>query len=418
VHKVWAVVRREFVERVRTKWFWVSAILGPVLFAGVIAYQIKQSVGGAVRNVAVVDSTSTTLGPQVVEALEASGSFRASLAPARPGVFDSLRNLVEAKKLNGFLVVTDDLVQTGRAEYQASSLGMQTIEALQRTLGRLVVKVRLEQKGVNPGVVDWAQIRIALDQKKLVNGKAVSDSATQSFFTAYLMAILLFMAILLYGVNVMSSVLEEKTTRIIEVLVSSIRPFQLMLGKILGAGAVSFFQFVIWGVSARVLLSLRGPIARALGADPAAVQTMALPHIPAATLAVFVAFFLGGFLLYSAMFAAVGAMSSNEQEARQAQQPVTYLLMISYLSILGLTNDPSSTFARTLSLVPFTTPIATPVRWTAGSMPMWELVASLAILAIAIVGVTWVAARIYRVGILMTGKRPSMKELVRWVRTA
>jgi len=423
VHKVWAVIRREFVERVRTKWFWVSAILGPVLFAGIIVYQIVQSMGGAVRDVAVVDNTSDKLGKQVVEALEASGSFRATLVPVGPGVInslviDSLSNLVESKRLNGFLIIRDDLVQTGRAEYQASNLGMQTIETLQRTLGKLVVKVRLEQKGVNPGVVDWAQIRVALDQKKISHGKAVSDSATQSFFTAYLMAILLFMAILLYGVNVMSSVLEEKTTRIIEVLVSSIRPFQLMLGKILGAGAVSFFQFVIWGVSARVLLSLRGPIARALGADPAQIQTMSLPHIPGATLAVFIAFFLGGFLLYSAMFAAVGAMSSNEQEARQAQQPVTYLLMISYLSILGLTNDPSSTFARTLSLVPFTTPIATPVRWTAGSMPMWELVTSLVILAVAIIGVTWIAARIYRVGILMTGKRPTMKELVRWVRTA
>jgi ABC-2 type transport system permease protein len=118
------------------------------------------------------------------------------------------------------------------------------------------------------------------------------------------------------------------------------------------------------------------------------------------------------------MFAAVGAMSSNEQEARQAQQPVTYLLMISYLSIIGLTNDPSSTFAKTLSIVPFTSPIATPVRWSGGSMGTGELVASLAMLGIAIVGVTWVAARIYRIGILMTGKRPTMKELVRWVRTA
>ncbi len=418
MHKVWAIIRREFVERVRTRWFWVSAILGPVLFAGIIVFQIVQSMGGAVRNVAVVDSTSSKLGGQVIDALSASGAFRASLASPGPGVIDSLKQLVESKQLNGFLIITDDLVQTGRAEYQASNLGMQTIEALQRTLGRLVVKVRLEQKGVNPGVVDWAQIRVSLEQKKIAHGQTVSDSAAQSFFTAYAMAILLFMAILLYGVNVMSSVLEEKTTRIIEVLVSSVRPFQLMLGKIMGAGSVSFFQFVIWGVSARVLLSLRGPIARALGADPASVQTMPLPHIPATTLAVFIAFFLGGFLLYSAMFAAVGAMSSNEQEARQAQQPVTYVLMISYLSILGLTNDPSSTFARTLSLVPFTTPIATPVRWTAGSMPTWELVTSLVILGIAIVGVTWVAARIYRVGILMTGKRPNMKELVRWVRTA
>ena len=418
MHKVWAVIRREFVERVRTKWFWVSAILGPVLFAGIIVFQIVQSMGGAVRNVAVVDSTTGGLGNRVLDALSASGSFRATLVPAGPAVIDSLKDEVEAKHLNGFLIVSNDLVETGRAEYQASNLGMQTIENLQRTLGRLVVKERLEQKGVNPGVVDWAQIRITLDQKKCGRAGCVAESAAQSFFVAYLMAILLFMAILLYGVNVMSSVLEEKTTRIVEVVVSSVRPFQLMLGKIFGAGSVSFFQFVIWGVSARVLLLLRGPIARALGADPAAVQTMVLPHIPASTLAVFIAFFLGGFLLYSAMFAAVGAMSSNEQEARQAQQPVTYLLMISYLSILGLTNDPNSTFARTLSLVPFTTPIATPVRWTAGSMPTWELAMSLVILAIAIVGVTWVASRIYRVGILMTGKRPNLKELVRWVRTA
>lgn len=416
MRKVWAVVRREFVERVRTKWFWVSAVLGPVLFAGIIVFQIMQSTGSAVRYIAVVDSTSSGFGQRVAEALSSGRTFRATRVPAGPGVLDSLTHLVESKQLTGFLIVNNELTETGRAEYRASNLSLQTIEELQRTLSRLVVKVRLESKGVNPAVVDWAQIRIDLDQKKIARGQTTKESAGQSFILAYVMAILLFMAILLYGVNVMSSVLEEKTTRIVEVLVSSLRPFQLMLGKVVGAGAVSFFQFLIWGVSARVLVGLRGPIARALGADPAAAQSLQLPHIPGATIAVFLAFFLGGFLLYSAMFAAVGAMSSNEQEARQAQQPVTYLLMISYFSIIGLTNDPSSTFARTLSLVPFTSPIATPVRWTAGSMGTGELAASLAMLAVAIVVVTWIAARIYRVGILMTGKRPTMKELVRWVR--
>jgi ABC-2 type transport system permease protein len=418
MRKVWAVVRREFVERVRTKWFWISAILGPVLFGGIIVFQIMQSVGGAVRHIAVVDSTTSEFGVRVAEALSAGRTFRASRVPAGPGVIDSLTRLVEAKKLDGFLIVTNELTETGKAEYRASNISsLSAIEELQRGLGRLVVKVRLETKGVNPSVVDWAQIPIHLDTKKIARGRTTSESAGQSFIMAYIMAILLFMAILLYGVNVMSSVLEEKTTRIVEVLVSSLRPFQLMLGKVVGAGAVSFFQFLIWGVSARLLISLRGPIARMVGADPSVAQSLQLPQIPAATIAVFLAFFLGGFLLYSAMFAAVGAMSSNEQEARQAQQPVTYLLMISYFSIIGLTNDPASTFARTLSLVPFTSPIATPVRWTAGSMATSELAASLAILAVAIVGVTWVAARIYRVGILMTGKRPTMKELVRWVRT-
>jgi ABC-2 type transport system permease protein len=419
VHKVWAVIRREFVERVRTKWFWVSAILGPVLFAGVIVFQIMQSIGGAVRDIAVVDNGKRGYATQIVEALGASRQFRANAVSLRPGVLDSLTQLVETKRLNGFLIVSDSLPSDGKAEYRASNLSLQTIEELQRTLNRVVEKARLEGKGVNPAVVDWAQaLRVTLDQKKCQRGGCTTESAGESFILAYVMAILLFMAILLYGVNVMSSVLEEKTTRIIEVLVSSLRPFQLMLGKVVGAGAVSFFQFVIWGVSARVLIALRVPIARALRASAADAQSIRLPHIPFATLAVFMAFFLGGFLLYSSMFAAVGAMSSNEQEARQAQQPVTYLLMISYFSIIGLTNDPSSTFARTLSLVPFTSPIATPVRWTAGSMGIGELAASLALLLLGIVAVTWVAARIYRVGILMTGKRPTMKELVRWVRTA
>jgi ABC-2 type transport system permease protein len=419
VHKVWAIIRREFVERVRTKWFWISAILGPVLFAGIIVFQIVQSAGGGVRNIAVVDTGKVGYGERIVEALGASKNIRAELATPSPGVRDSLTDLVEAKQLNGFLIVGDSLPSDGRAEYRASNLSLQTIDELQRTLNSVVEKARLQSKGVNKIVVDWAQdFRVTLDQKKCHRGACTAECAGQSFVLAYVVAILLFMAILLYGVNVMSSVLEEKRDRIVEVLVSSLRPFQLMVGKVLGAGAVSFFQFLIWGVSARVLIALRGPIARILGAGTAEAQNIRLPHVPFATLAVFMAFFLGGFLLYSAMFAAVGAMSSNEQEARQAQQPVTYLLMISYLSIIGLTNDPSSTFAKTLSIVPFTSPIATPVRWSAGSMGTGELVASLAMLGIAIVGVTWVAARIYRIGILMTGKRPTMKELVRWVRTA
>jgi len=133
---------------------------------------------------------------------------------------------------------------------------------------------------------------------------------------------------------------------------------------------------------------------------------------------VFVAYFLGGFFLYSAMFAAVGALSSNEQEARQAQQPVSVLLMVSFFGMFAMINDPNSSLAVTLSLIPFSAPIAMPVRWAAGNLPVSEVALSLAILVTAIVAVTWVAARIYRVGILMTGKRPNLKELVRWVRAA
>jgi ABC-2 type transport system permease protein len=187
---------------------------------------------------------------------------------------------------------------------------------------------------------------------------------------------------------------------------------------VLGVGAVSIFQFLIWGVSGRFLIAQRQRlIGTAAGAGDGG-SPFQIPHISGETALVFAAYFIGGFLLYSAMFAAVGAMSSNEQEARQTQQPVMYLLIASYLSMFAMINDPSSPLSVTLSLIPFSSPIAMPVRWAAGNLPLSEVGLSLAILFVSIIVVTWVASRIYRVGILMTGKRPSIKELVRWVRTA
>jgi ABC-2 type transport system permease protein len=413
------VIRREFVERVRTKWFWVATLIGPLFFAVIMVVPVLMARSGGIRRIAVVDDTRTGFGERVAADLSTSRSFRAVRVGAGLGVLDSLTAEVETKRLDGFLILPSDVIETGRAEYRGSNVSsMQAVEDLQRGLNRLIVKARLERAGVNPTVVDRAQIRILLDTKKISRGRTTSESAGGSFIMAYIMAVLLFMAILLYGVNVMSSVLEEKTNRIMEVLVSSLKPFEMMLGKVLGAGGVSFLQFLIWALSARLLISQRGSLLRMMGVTAESSSGFQMPPIPGSTIAVFLTFFLGGFLLYSAMFAAVGAMSRNEQEARQAQQPVTFLLMISYLSIFGLTNDPNSTFSRALSMIPFTSPIAMPVRWTAGSLPFGELLLSVGVLLVGIAAITWVAARIYRVGILMTGKRPSIKELMRWVRTA
>ncbi len=417
MRKVWAVIRREFVERVRQKWFWVMALLGPVFFAGLFFLPLLLARSGAVRHIVVVDGTTSDFGTRVVEGLATGRSFRASRIAPGTTVLDSLTGEVGAKRLDGFLIVTDSVFETGQAEYRASNVSsIQAMEELERTLSRLVVKARLERDGVNAAVVDRAQIRIRLDTKKISRGRTTGESAGQSFFLAYIMALLLFITIFAYGANVMSSVLEEKTTRIVEVLISSLKPFQLLLGKVLGVGAVSVFQFLIWGVSARLLLTQRQALVSRMAGEAGSGPGFQMPAVPGTTIAVFLAFFLGGFLLYSSMFAAVGAMSSNEQEARQAQQPVMYMLMISYLSIFGLTNDPNSTLSTTLSFIPFTSPIAMTVRWTAGSLPASDLAISLVILLAAIIGVTWIASRIYRVGILMTGKRPSMRELVRWVR--
>ena len=418
MRKVWVVIRREFVERIRTRWFWVMALLGPLFFAAVFVLPTVLASRGGVRQIVVVDATTGPVGARITHLLNDSPMFRAQRVPASGEVVDSLTTEVEQKRLGGFLIVTDAAADSGKAEYRGSNVsGFATVGALERTIGEVVSAVRLEREGVDPRVVARARIPVRLETKKIAGGKTTGETAAQSFSLAYFMGIILYTAILLYGIKVMSSVLEEKTTRIVEVLVSSLRPFQLMLGKVLGVGAVSIFQFLIWGVSARLLFTHRP--AFLTGRDVGeADQIFQVPHVSGATAAVFITYFLGGFFLYSAMFAAVGAISSSEQEARQAQQPISWLLVLSFVSMFGMLNDPGSAFAITLSLIPFSSPIAMPVRWAAGNLPTYEVALSLAILGVSIVVVTWIAARIYRVGMLMTGKRPNLRELVRWVRAA
>jgi ABC-2 type transport system permease protein len=333
-------------------------------------------------------------------------------------VVDSLTLEVSDGRIDGFLIVGDSLLEAGRAEYRASNVSsFTTMERLERTLQQVAVRSRLEREGVDPLVVGRAQVSVDLATKKISRGRTTDESAGQSFSLGYFMGIILYIAITLYGVNVMNSVLEEKTTRIVEVLMSSLRPSQLMAGKIIGVGAVSLLQFVIWGVSARLLISQRAHVAARLG-TPEDFSLFEVPQVSLATGLIFLVYFLGGFFLYSSMFAAVGAISSNEQEARQAQVPVTLLLLVSFMGMFSMLNDPNSAFAVALSLVPFTAPIAMPVRWAAGSLPVSEVLLSVAILFVTIVLVTWIAARIYRVGLLMTGKRPSVREVARWVRAA
>jgi len=418
MRKVWVVIRREFVERIRTRWFWVMALLGPLFFAAVFVLPSVLASRGGVRQIVVVDATTGPVGARITHLLNDSPMFRAQRVPASGEVVDSLTTEVEQKRLGGFLIVTDAAADSGKAEYRGSNVsGFATVGALERTIGEVVSAVRLEREGVDPRVVARARIPVRLETKKIAGGKTTGETAAQSFSLAYFMGIILYTAILLYGINVMSSVLEEKTTRIVEVLVSSLRPFQLMLGKVLGVGAVSIFQFLIWGVSARLLFTHRP--AFLTGRDVGeADQIFQVPHVSGATAAVFITYFLGGFFLYSAMFAAVGAISSSEQEARQAQQPISWLLVLSFVSMFGMLNDPGSAFAITLSLIPFSSPIAMPVRWAAGNLPTYEMALSFGILGVSIVAVTWIAARIYRVGMLMTGKRPNLRELVRWVRAA
>jgi ABC-2 type transport system permease protein len=422
MHKTWVVIRREFVERVRTKWFVISTVLGPlIMIAFIVVPMVLARRGAGERSVAVVDLTTTGFGGRLTATLSNDKSLRATLAPTdsarAAATIDSLTQLVGTHALNGFLIVSNATADSGKVEYRGSNVSLFEMQALSSVLDDAVFAERLRREGVDPALVRQAKIKVDLKTAKITGAKTTGESAQGAFVLAYVMWMLTYVGILLYGIQVLGSVVEEKTSRIIEVLVSSLRPFELMAGKIVGVGAVGLFQFFIWGAFAALVLGQGQAMMWRLGVTPGS-GGVSLPTISIATIAVFLACFFLGYFLYAAMFAAVGAMTNSESEARQAANVVVMLLVVPVLFMIGVLNDPNGTLAVRLSIIPFSAPIAMPVRWAAGEVPLGQLALSMALLVATLLGTTWVAARIYRVGILMYGKRPTIAELVRWVRTS
>ncbi len=423
MRKIWVVIGREFIERVRNKWFVISTPLGPVLMAVLIVMPILMATRGQDRTVVVLDVSVGEFGTRVTEMLNGPAPIRAShvvvdLADLEH-VADSLALAVGNKMLDGLLIISDETVQDGTVEYRGSNVSSQIdMSVLRRIVREAVLIVRLGQVGVDPDLVAQATIPLRMQTVTIRRGQVTEQSGEAAFFVAYFVWFLLYMAIVLYGVQVMGAVVEEKTSRVVEVLVSSLKPFQLLAGKVVGVGAVGLLQLSIWTGVGWLLVSQRDRIMGLFGFDEASTSGFSLPDIPLSLVIILLLYFVLGYFLYAAMFAAVGAMSNSEAEARQAQAPVVMVLVIpAMLSMIAL-NSPDGTLAKTLTLVPFSSPIATPVRWAATGVPLAELGASILILMISVVGVTWVAGRIYRVGILMHGKRPKLVELWRWVRSA
>ena len=235
---------------------------------------------------------------------------------------------------------------------------------------------------------------------------------------AFVGAFLLYMVILLYSVAVMRATLEEKTNRIVEIVISSMKPWHLMLGKILGVGSVGVTQMAVCAASAFVLASAALPAVLSANPELASLQDIgeALPN--AGQLVLLVGFWIFGYFIFSGMYAAVGAMCNTDEEAQQAQLPIVMLVVAPAILIAPVLENPNSSMAVSLSMVPFFSPILMWARAAAGVAPWWQIAASFVLMGLTVVAVAWVAGRIYKVGILMAGKRPTLPELLRWVREA
>ena len=416
MNALWAVIRREYLQRVKSKWFLVSTFAAPLFFIGMMAIPIILETGKEEtrRTIAVVDHTGV-LAERVEPRLEEAG-FTVQIE--EPGSEESLRAKALDDELGGYLVLDREALTRGHSTFVGPQ-GPGTIRGM--TIRGVVVQsameVRLEEAGTDMDL-DALFSGGSMDLQILEDESSGITDGEPQFIGAFVGSMLLYMVVLMYAAAVMRSALEEKTGRIVEILISSIRPWQLMLGKIIGVGSVGLTQLGVWilcGVAAFMFGVPALAVARPDLANPEAIA-QALPG--AGLVLLFLALFLGGYFLYAALYSAVGAMCSTEEEAQQAQFPVVFLLIAPILLLMPIMESPHATWAVIMSMVPFFTPVLLYARAGAATVPAWQLATALVLLFSAVWGVAWVAGRIYRVGILMQGKRPTLPELWRWVKEA
>jgi ABC-2 type transport system permease protein len=411
---VWAVIRREYLQRVRSRWFVIATLAAPILMLALIVIPAVMADQGsnADRAIVVLDRTGG-LYDRVEAGLDRAG-YSVRRAPDTPDAEEALARRVEIGDLGGFLVLDDATLSRGEARLVTSSRPSLVRQvAIQQVFVQAAVAVRLGGDDASLGaLLNGGDLQLELLSD---GGAGVNDPA---FAASYIGAFLLYMTILLYAVSVMRSVLEEKTSRVVEIVISSMRPHQLMLGKILGVGAVGLTQLAIWGLAGTLIIAAGIPAL--LAANPAFSQLSELREFMPGLgyLGLFVVFFLGGYFMYSGLYAAVGAMCNTDEEAQQAQMPVIFLLVIPIIFVTQVIDNPNAPLSVALSLVPLFSPILMFARAATGAAPFWQVGLSVVGMVIAVVVIAWVAGRIYKVGILMAGKRPTLPELFRWVREA
>ena len=420
MRKIWLVVKREYLTRVKTKGFVIGTLLVPFLgIASVALFAFLASHGSKDKfRIAIVDNIGG-LAESVVQELNAPAKgdkpqFTVTQSIEQPvssnAVEDELRAQVNSRALDAYLVISPDLSKP--AELHTRNPGnFRVIGPLTAAVNEALIEARLNARGIH--VKDLGDVTRAQELQVIkvsAGGEAVEKG--QTFGVAIGLVILLYMSLMIYGIITMRSVLEEKTTRTMEVLISSVQPFQLLTGKILGVAGVAFSQFLIWVLSLGLLLSYGAAMAAMFNPG----STFPAIHTPLSLLISAVFFFFGGYFLYSAMFAAIGAACSSEQDAQQLQWlamgPLVFTMMIYWMVLM----DPSSKASLVLSEIPWFSPVLMPLRISIQMPPIWQLVLSGVLLLLAILGVIYLSAKIYRIGVLMYGKRPTLPELVRWLR--
>lgn len=427
LHKIWLILRSEFWRRVRSTAFILATLLVPV---GLVVVAAAPALFGYLaeqtdeRTIALVDETG-----QLADSLVAGGGDRITFQSTGVSV-DSVRAGVRNGRFDGYLLLPASLVEgTGEATYYSMEGGGLTLRAeIDRLVDDVVRTHRLNTAGASASVLSIAESDVSLATRKLGEEEGAEADSTLAYTAiGYVMAFIIYMAVLFYGGYVMQGVIEEKSNRVVEVVVSSVRPFELLMGKVLGIGAMGLTQMVVWAVlvlgglaGAAPLLALfltPSDLGDTPGTSPEALLDatgLTIPTIPLDLVVWFVLFFLGGFLLYAALFAAVGSAVEQPQEAQNLTLPIMTPLILPLLFLFFIIESPNATLSVVMAMIPFFSPILMILRIAITNVPVWEAALAYGLLVATFVGMIWVAGRIYRVGILSYGKTPSLREFLRW----
>lgn len=409
----WVVARRELLERVRSRWFIVMTLLGPILLVGAISIPavIAVSTARSGARIAILVEDDDRQGQAVSAILErdlGTAGWTVRHAPhATPDA--TLLEWVADKAIAGFVRVPRGFVDgAATAVYQGDNASNQAAMGLVASLlSRAATAVRLEASGLDETAIAKALTPPSFEARH-TTGKSESTSGAMLFVLGYAVVMMLYMAVLIHAVNVMRAVVLDKTSKVVEVMLAAVKPQALMLGKILGVGAVGLIQVGFWALVLVLVTAFSGDLFGPVSFD--------MPKIGFGTFIVILGDFVLGYFFFASLYAALGASVSTDQEAQQAQAPIVLLLIIPVACLQLVANDPRGTAAEVLTLIPFTSPFLMPLRQLLDGASPLSLVASFAILFLSTWMLTRLAARIFRVGILMTGKRASLSEVWRWLR--
>ena len=432
------IAKREYLSRVKTKGFWIATLLLPVAMAALtilpslIAMKTRAS-----QRIAIVDEAGgygERLAAKLVEEEKPKSAGDALAEPRKPRREDTAQFKVElvalaadraaqradldrkvlAGEIDAWLWLSPAGLEKNEVEYHAESVSnFMTQGRLSDVVSEVVGEARLKAAGIDAAEVAELTHEVDLETTRVLAEGSRQEGGMAGFFLAYFLFFLLYMVTLLYGQQVMNGVLEEKSSRIVEVILATVRPIELLLGKLLGIGLAGLTQLAVWLTT---MAALSAPAV--VGALALMPEDVKLPQVGLALIAHFLILFLLGFALFATLYAAIGAATNNVQEAQQFAGFLVVFLVAPVFFMIPIINDPDSTMAVVLSMIPPLTPTLMMLRIAVKMPPLWQILAAYALTTAFVVFLIWVCARIYRIGILMYGKKPTFQELWRWIRYA